>query len=983
MLSYAGLVIVRLVALALRLGALALSGMGLCQLVARREDQRSPSGVTTGGAAKAVTTHNRSTRLVFGGIGCLFLSRALGAWEPVVVVELALVFVVLCLIQRLWERHVAIDPLLLLPIVFLLAVGAAVSCDTTVDATRSLSLLGLQLSIYTQPLFIVIGCVTCMLTMTFLTSGEQRVNRLSSLVVPLFILAGVLCLCTRIPGLSSPTLDANGNISDFTRIHFGPLQIQTPEFAKVLVIIALAGYLSANEGEIARMTGRGYVPLVAAVLLVLFFELITHDLGSTVVTFCIVVGMLLFCNDSDGSPYKVVVAVATVLFAMLALMVALHLSSTFARRFADWQSGFAALPWVAPSFSDTQQIHGGNVIGGGGLLGTGLGFGGLRGYGGFQSILHSSSDYERYVYAIESDYAIAAVTLEIGLVGAFEVLLAYGIFVWRTVRASRAFRRGAFRANVLVGTACAVILQALVILGGCLGLIPFTGVTLPFVSCGGSSIFALLLLLGVCGGSLAVRDPRLTPGQEDHGGSLAAVRVQGDATRRPKGLSLVAEVLLVGSLALCGVRLCAFQPSLRLCGWTCRELGLDVTDSDGRVLATYTVDQGGVGGKTQVSYPNGTLAAHLLTSYEAGGLVSLSQVRGEAAMGFGNAALNLLGLSETLPDVQLTIRSEVQDQAETKLDGMTGAVVALDVHTGAVLAEASSPTFDANDRFETGLDESALENRAVGVAYAPGSTFKLVTMAAAIENGIAGPSTPYDADTLVIPGEGTVTNHLGAEYGTITLTQALEYSSNAAFGRLGLNVGASNLATAAESFGFNHFAGDDETPSGVPGSVKSTFVTPPTDLTLAWAADGQPDNGGVGSGPKATVLQMCTVIATIAGEGVRANPYLVATSPVSTVAGGAVGPQGSAQVLTSAQADALWGMAAASGAAASEGYGVSQGGLDMIGKTGSAEWGDGVRCWYVCATRDVAVACCIEGGAGDLGGQVAQPIAVDVLKAAS
>ena len=125
---------------------------------------------------------------------------------------------------------------------------------------------------------------------------------------------------------------------------------------------------------------------------------------------------------------------------------------------------------------------------------------------------------------------------------------------------------------------------------------------------------------------------------------------------------------------------------------------------------------------------------------------------------------------------------------------------------------------------------------------------------------------------------------------------------------------------------------------------------------------------------------MCSVAATVANDGGQHEPYVVRSGPLPFV-----GPQGARQSLSTEHAGQLWLMMInSSGVSDSDKVSI---GKDIIGKTGTAERNniktqEETRCWYICATRDVAVACCIEGGKNDLGREVAQPRALEVLRTA-
>ncbi|SEC00438.1 cell elongation-specific peptidoglycan D,D-transpeptidase [Nocardioides exalbidus] len=235
-------------------------------------------------------------------------------------------------------------------------------------------------------------------------------------------------------------------------------------------------------------------------------------------------------------------------------------------------------------------------------------------------------------------------------------------------------------------------------------------------------------------------------------------------------------------------------------------------------------------------------------------------------------------------NVQLTVNAAAQDAAWEGLENLPGdaqgAVVALEPTTGRVLAMASTPTFDPNnfashdftevkdtsDRLNAD-DRDPLINRAIGTTLPPGSTFKLVTAAAAIESG------NYDADSMVpggykfkLPQSTTeISNHDGGNCGgnRITMTQAMEVSCNVSFLSLANELGTEAMADQAEAFGFNSTSLED-----LGGQAKSLYPRDMDPPQTAMSGIGQ-------SNVTATPLQMAMVAAAIANDGDVMRPYIV------------------------------------------------------------------------------------------------------------
>ncbi len=252
---------------------------------------------------------------------------------------------------------------------------------------------------------------------------------------------------------------------------------------------------------------------------------------------------------------------------------------------------------------------------------------------------------------------------------------------------------------------------------------------------------------------------------------------------------------------------------------------------------------------------------------------------------FVNRVVDMLGNSQPKGgSVSLTVDPKAQTAAFDGLRALgknvQGAVVALEPSTGKVLAMVSSPTYDPNrlasHQFSQVQDawkqlnankDQPLLNRGIQEIYPPGSTFKLVTAAAALSSGQYTPETKVKGGTtLDLPQTTTnLVNENGSGCGgdPITLTQALEVSCNVSFGDIGLRLGDDALRAQAEKFGFDQTYLND-----LNGQVKSRFPAHPDKPQTALSAIGQYDVA-------ATPLQMAMVAAGIANGGTVMRPYVV------------------------------------------------------------------------------------------------------------
>ena len=348
--------------------------------------------------------------------------------------------------------------------------------------------------------------------------------------------------------------------------------------------------------------------------------------------------------------------------------------------------------------------------------------------------------------------------------------------------------------------------------------------------------------------------------------------------------------------------------------------------------------------------------------------------------------------------VQLTIDPEIQQAAYDALAGREGAVVALDPSTGAILAMVSSPSYDpsafasqdanaANEASKTLSEDSSrpLDNRAIaGNRYPPGSTFKIITTAAALRTGKITPDQEVDApDTITLPGTSHSLENYGGEScgGRTSFSHAFAQSCNTPFAQLAMDVGEEELAKEAHNWGFDS---DLSIPLKVTPSV---YPHNDSQAQTAMAGIGQ-------ASVQATPLMMAMVAATVANDGEQMTPYLVSRTldpdlnEVSTTS-----KKVARTPIDSATAKSLSSLMQT---AVTEGTGTNAqvAGVQVAGKTGTAETGSdtGPTTWFAgFAGTDInkpqiALAVVLDGNADTednaTGGKVAGPVAAQIIDAA-
>jgi peptidoglycan glycosyltransferase len=405
-----------------------------------------------------------------------------------------------------------------------------------------------------------------------------------------------------------------------------------------------------------------------------------------------------------------------------------------------------------------------------------------------------------------------------------------------------------------------------------------------------------------------------------------------------------------------------------------------ILDRDGVVLAETVQD----GADMSRRYPLGRAAAHVVgyfsPRYGSAGLEAgyaaplLAMEEADRAQTFFD---RLRGRQIQGNDLNLTLKAGLQQLAYQGLAGRKGAVVVLDPRTGAILALASSPSFAPGeiDRDMAGWrqDSSApLLNRATQGAYPPGSVFKIVTAAAALQ---AHPGTLER--TIQCQGHLAVEGFRledNAVHGEVDFNRAMALSCNVAFATLGLETGGADFRRVAESFGMGQGAA-----LGVPyrpGSLAGENELSGTELASSAIGQGQ---------VLVNPLQMALITAAVANGGTIMKPYLVAG--VSTPEGrwrDEARPvpwlrpldAGTAALIAGAMEDVV---------KSGTGQRAAVRGVRVAGKTGSAQNPGGrTHAWFTgFAPADdprVVVAVVLENAGS--GGSVAAPLAREVITAA-
>ena len=409
----------------------------------------------------------------------------------------------------------------------------------------------------------------------------------------------------------------------------------------------------------------------------------------------------------------------------------------------------------------------------------------------------------------------------------------------------------------------------------------------------------------------------------------------------------------------------------------------DLVDRTGLVLATTDADG-------QRSYPQYSdlrrAVSHVVG--DSGGVVANGAETFMASylLGFESGAFERLRLLFTGEQargdtVRLTIDAKLCEYASSLLSRHEGgAIVVMNYRTGELLCSTSYPDFDPRSLssvLQNSEDNGALINRVTQGLYPPGSTFKILTLASALENISGVMSRTYNCTGALTVDRTTVTEASSQVHGVLSVQEAFAESCNTAFASLALELGYGRLAQTASSFGFgDNFLFRDLI------VYNSQYPTDNQSLDdLAWS--------GVGQGRVlATPLHMAMVAAAVANDGVMMEPRLMLSATTAQGQSRTLQPTRTYRRACSAEiASALRG---AMGACVQSGTGrqAQISGYTVGGKTGSAESSDDkeikTHAWFVGFVESdehpLAIAVVIEHGGS--GGSIATPIAQRVLSRA-
>ncbi len=304
----------------------------------------------------------------------------------------------------------------------------------------------------------------------------------------LLALAGViLLLAPRIPGIGQEERGA------YLSVVLGPISFQPTEIAKICLVLYLASYLADNR-QLLVQEARGpfgilpplkyLLPLLAVWGMTMLMLFVIQDIGSAIMYFGVGLGMLYIATGRLLYPVA-----GLTMFALGARML-YELRPTIQDRVAAWQDPLDPELFNKPIGGSGQLAQSLFSQADGGFLGQGLG-------GAILELAPKDDDGLHLILpAAQNDFIYALIVNEVGLIGAVGLLMIYLLIAWRGFKVALV-AHDSFSKLLAAGLSTVFALQVFVIVGGVTKVIPLTGVTLPFVSAGGSSIVANFMLLAL------------------------------------------------------------------------------------------------------------------------------------------------------------------------------------------------------------------------------------------------------------------------------------------------------------------------------------------------------------------------------------------------------------------------------------------------------------------------------------------------------
>lgn len=553
--------------------------------------------------------------------------------------------------------------------------------------------------------------------------------------------------------------------------------LQPSEPLRLLLVAFLASFLSDKmrftfHQEEGLQSFSALLPLIVIWLLSVVLLLVQRDLGMGMLFLALLALLLYLATGRWG------IIVLASIFGILAGTMGYFLFDVVSQRITAWIN-----PWPDPIGGSYQLVQSLIALASGGVAGRGFGLGSPG-----------------FVPAVHTDFIFTAITEEFGLFGGLAIIALFAVLVSRGLRV--AFHsRDSFGALLSAGISISLGMQTVLIIGGNIRLLPLVGVTLPFVSYGGSSLVTSFLLLGILlllSGKTKRNEIFSRPLAALHHGSLIA-------------WGMLAFTLGWWTVYRAPILVNRTDNPRRAVEERYAKRG-SIVDETGALLAVST----GSPGSYQRDYPrpeSATVTGYDSFTYGLSGLESVMDGLLRGSEGDDPIAIWWSQLTSGHPppgsDLRLTLDYRLQKAAADQLVGYQGGLVLLEAQSGNILAMASSPSYDPNRLDQEWQDiatdpASPLLNRVTQGKYQPGMVLSPYILAWSLQMGIAEPGdlAPNLETSLDVNGQSIACLVQLLHDSKFDYTKALLYGCPAPFSTLGLELGADAFNQMLEAFGF-------------------------------------------------------------------------------------------------------------------------------------------------------------------------------------
>lgn len=626
-------------------------------------------------------------------------------------------------------------------------------------------------------------------------------------------------------------------------ISIAGITVQPSEFVKILFGFFIASMLSKSRDlkQVIIITAFACVHMGILVL--------EKDLGGALIFFVIFITMI-YVGTGKARYLIAYILGGTAMAGLAFILFKDRLFDHVMVRVNVWRD-----PWADISGSGYQITQSLFAIGSGGFFGTGL-----------------TKGSPEVIPVSVSDFIFSAIAEEFGVIFALLlILVCLSCFITFINIAMKV--RNRFYKTMAFGFAICYIFQTFLSIGGVTKFIPSTGVTIPLISYGGSSVFSSLIMFSIMQGISTIENRESTLDEEKE---EKYTKINEKLNRPIIGSAYICTFLILSLMAYIlhfviteKDVVIANAANSRLDSFAANVIRGDIETSDGKVIATNDGDKR--------YYPYDNLFAHVggYSTYSKAGIELVGNYHLlESHAGVAERMLHTLREEKNAGDTVIsTLNYDLQKTAYDALGSADGAVVVMEPDTGKILAMVSKPDFNPNDIDDVwkeankeGSESSILLNRASQGMYPPGSTFKILTTLAYMrQNPKKFEDYQYNCDKEEEIFNGVRVHCIGKKiHGKEDLESALANSCNQAYADIGIDLNVNKWKDTLESFLFNK-----SLPYTDASAVSRFYLDNKTDKGyIPQTAFGQGDTS-------ISPLHNAMITATIANGGLMMKPYLI------------------------------------------------------------------------------------------------------------